>query len=37
MGRALFEIYFYPFEVVSLALVAALVGAVVLAKRELGN
>ena len=35
MGRALFEIYFYPFEVVSLALVAALIGAVVLAKRDL--
>jgi NADH-quinone oxidoreductase subunit J len=35
VGSALFEIYFYPFEIVSLALVAAMVGAVVLAKRHL--
>ncbi len=35
MGAALFGGYFYPFEVVSLALVAAMAGAVVLAKRQL--
>lgn len=35
VGEALFSVYFYPFEVVSLALVAAMVGAVLLAKRTL--
>jgi len=35
VGEALFNRYFYPFEVVSLALVAAMVGAVLLAKRRL--
>jgi len=34
-GRALFSTYFYPFEAVSLAIVAALTGAVLLAKRKL--
>ncbi|UCF66079.1 MAG: NADH-quinone oxidoreductase subunit J [Acidobacteriota bacterium] len=35
LGEALFNQYFYPFEVVSLALVAAMAGAVLLAKRYL--
>lgn len=35
IADALFEKYFYPFEVVSLALVAAMIGAVLLAKRHL--
>lgn len=35
VAEALFSTYFYPFEVVSLALVAAMVGALVLAKRSL--
>jgi len=35
MGKALFGAWFWPFEVVSLALLAALVGAVVVAKRRL--
>ncbi|RMG43569.1 MAG: NADH-quinone oxidoreductase subunit J [Acidobacteria bacterium] len=35
VGEALFNRYFYPFEVISLALVAAMAGAVLLAKRRL--
>lgn len=35
IGDALFSVYFYPFLVVSLALLAAMAGAVILAKREL--
>ncbi|MDQ7087630.1 MAG: NADH-quinone oxidoreductase subunit J [Acidobacteriota bacterium] len=35
MGRALFGAYFYPFELVSLALLSAMAGAIVLAKRHL--
>jgi len=35
VGDALFTTYFYPFLVVSLALLAAMAGAVILAKREL--
>ncbi|MDH3283359.1 MAG: NADH-quinone oxidoreductase subunit J, partial [Acidobacteriota bacterium] len=35
LGSALFEVYFYPFEIVSLALVAAMIGAVLMAKRYL--
>jgi NADH-quinone oxidoreductase subunit J len=34
-ARVLFTDYFYPFELVSLAIVAALAGAVILAKRNL--
>ncbi len=34
-GQALFSTYFYPFEAVSLAIVAALTGAVLLAKKRL--
>jgi NADH-quinone oxidoreductase subunit J len=35
IGAALFGPYFFPFEVVSLALVAAMIGAVLLAKKNL--
>ena len=35
LGASLFNQYFYPFEIVSLALVAAMAGAVLLAKRHL--
>ncbi len=35
VGRSLFLGYFYPFEVISLALVAAMAGAILLAKRDL--
>lgn len=35
IARALFSTYFYPFEVVSLVIVAGLVGAVLLAKQRL--
>lgn len=35
LARALFNKYFFPFEVVSLAVLAALAGAVLLAKRNL--
>jgi len=35
LGEELFSTFFYPFEVVSLLLVAAMVGAVLLAKRSL--
>jgi len=35
LGRELFTRYFYPFEVISLLLVAAMIGAVLLAKRKL--
>lgn len=35
VGRELYTRFFYPFEVVSLLLVAAMVGAVLLAKRRL--
>jgi NADH-quinone oxidoreductase subunit J len=35
LGRELYGRFFYPFEVVSLLLVAAMVGAVLLAKRKL--
>lgn len=35
IGEALFGPYFFPFEVVSLVLLAAMVGAVVIAKRRL--
>ena len=35
LGRELYGRFFYPFEVVSLLLVAAMVGAVLLAKRRL--
>ena len=35
VGRALFSTFWYPFEVVSLLLVVAMVGAVLLAKRRL--
>lgn len=35
LARALFHKYFYPFEVVSLVVLAALAGAVLLAKRNL--
>ena len=35
VGRELFGTYFYPFEAISLLLVAAMVGAVLLAKRRL--
>jgi NADH-quinone oxidoreductase subunit J len=35
LGRELFTRFFYPFEVISLLLVAAMIGAVLLAKRRL--
>jgi NADH-quinone oxidoreductase subunit J len=35
VGRELFSTFFYPFEAISLMLVAAMVGAVLLAKRRL--
>lgn len=35
MGSSLFMGYFYPFEVISLALVAAMAGAILFAKRDL--
>ena len=35
VGRELFGVFFYPFEVISLLLVAAMVGAVIMAKRRL--
>ena len=35
LGRELFVTYFYPFEVISLLLVAAMIGAVLMAKRRL--
>jgi len=35
VGRELFGRFFYPFEVISLLLVAAMVGAVIMAKRRL--
>jgi NADH-quinone oxidoreductase subunit J len=35
LGRALYGSFYYPFEVVSLLLVAAMVGAVLLAKRKI--
>lgn len=35
VGRALFSTFYYPFEAISLLLVAAMVGAVILAKRKL--
>ena len=35
LGRELFSRFFYPFEVISLLLVAAMIGAVLLAKRKL--
>ena len=35
LGRELFSRFFYPFEVISLLLVAAMIGAVLLAKRRL--
>lgn len=35
MGEAIFGAYFYPFELVSFALIAAMAGAIVLAKRHL--
>jgi NADH:ubiquinone oxidoreductase subunit 6 (subunit J) len=35
VGRSLFSTFFFPFEAISLLLVAAMVGAVVLAKRNL--
>jgi len=35
VGRELFSTYFYPFEVLSLLLVVAMIGAVLLAKRRL--
>lgn len=35
LGMELFSTYFYPFEIISLLLLAAMVGAVLLAKRSL--
>ena len=35
LGTELFSTFFYPFEVISLLLIAAMVGAVILAKRRL--
>jgi NADH-quinone oxidoreductase subunit J len=35
LGRELFSRFFYPFEVISLLLVAAMIGAVLLAKRRI--
>ncbi|HJQ98028.1 MAG TPA: NADH-quinone oxidoreductase subunit J [Candidatus Polarisedimenticolaceae bacterium] len=35
LGRELFTRYYYPFEVISLLLIVAMVGAVLLAKRKL--
>jgi NADH-quinone oxidoreductase subunit J len=35
LGRELFTRFFYPFEVISLLLIVAMVGAVLLAKRRL--
>ena len=35
LGRALFTRFYYPFEVISLLLIVAMVGAVLLAKRKL--
>ena len=35
VGRTLFSSFYYPFEAISLLLVAAMVGAVILAKRKL--
>ena len=35
VGRELFSRFFYPFEVISLLLIVAMVGAVLLAKRRL--
>jgi len=35
LGRELFSNYFYPFEAISLLLVAAMIGAVLLAKRRI--
>ena len=35
LGRTLFTRFFYPFEIISLLLVAAMIGAVLLAKRRL--
>ena len=35
LGRELFGVFFYPFEVISLLLIVAMVGAVLLAKRRL--
>ncbi len=37
LGRLLFTEYLYPFEITSILIVAALVGAIVLAKREKGT
>ena len=34
MGRSLFTVYMFPFEVTSILILAAMVGAVILAKRE---
>ncbi|MEW5805837.1 MAG: NADH-quinone oxidoreductase subunit J [Acidobacteriota bacterium] len=35
VGRLLFTNYFYPFEVISLLLIAAMIGAIILAKRKI--
>jgi len=35
VARSLFSTYYYPFEVISLVLVAAMAGAILLAKRDL--
>lgn len=35
IGRQLFTIYFYPFEIISLLLIVAMLGAIVLAKRKI--
>jgi NADH-quinone oxidoreductase subunit J len=35
VGKVLFTQYFYPFEIISLLLIVAMLGAIVLAKREI--
>lgn len=37
IGQTLFSTYLFPFEVASLVLLVAMIGAIVLAKREIGN
>lgn len=37
IGQTLFSTYLFPFEVASLVLLVAMIGAIVLAKRDIGE
>jgi NADH-quinone oxidoreductase subunit J len=37
IGKTLFSTYLFPFEVASLVLLVAMIGAIVLAKRDIGE